>query len=190
MSAGNLACRMGLGAALVCLGCKGTSVPKAWLPTPQEAQTTAFGGWIDLAYTEANERRWAVGELIAASADSVWILNQREGLVIPTAAVDSGKLFAYAPRTGNITGWTVAGTVSTISNGAFLLFTAPMWIIGGSLAGRSEIRAAQRNNPPLTWVEIAPFARFPQGMPEGVGLAALRPKPPAPRDTVSLPPPP
>jgi hypothetical protein len=112
-------------------------------------------------------------------ADSVWILTQREGLVIPTAAVDSGKLFAYAPRTDNITGWTIAGTVSTISNGLFLVFTAPMWIIGGSLAGRSEIRSAQRNHPPLDWVGIAPFARFPQGMPEGVELAALRPKPPA-----------
>ena len=178
MSAADPAGWIGLAAALVCLGCAGTSVPKAWLPTPREAQTTAFGGWIDLVYTEANERRRVAGELIAASADSVWILNQREGLVIPTAAVDSAKLFAYAPRTDDITGWAIAGTVSTISNGVFLLFTAPMWIIGGSLAGRSEIRAAQRNHPPLDWVGIAPFARFPQGMPEGVELAALRPKPP------------
>lgn len=179
MSVSSLARRMGLGAALACLACKATSVPKEWLPSPQEAQNTAYGGWVDLGYTEANESRRAVGELIATSADSVWILNQSEALVIPTAAVESGKLFAYAPRTGNIAGWTVAGTLSTLSNGVFLLFTAPMWIVGGSLAGRSEIRAAQRNNPPLTWVELAPYARFPQGMPEGLELAALRPKPPS-----------
>ena len=177
MFADNLARRIGLAAALACVACKGTSVPKDWLPEPREAQTTAYGGWIELDYLEGQERRRAIGELIAASADSIWVLHETQPRVIPTAAVDSGKLFAYSPRTGDLTVWTVAGMVSTISNGWFLVFTAPMWMIGGGLAGRSEIRAAQRRHPPLTWGGLAPFARFPQGMPEGLGLSGLRVKP-------------
>lgn len=177
MSADNLARLIGLAAALGCVACRGTSVPKDWLPEPREAQTTAYGGWIDLHYSEEQHGRRARGELVAASADSIWVLNDSQPVVIPTSAVDSGKLFAYSPRLGSLAGWTVAGMASTISNGLFLVFTAPMWLIGGSLAGQTEIRAAQRRTPPRTWAELAPFARFPQGMPMGVGLGDLRMKP-------------
>jgi hypothetical protein len=96
--------------------------------------------------------------------------------VIPTAAVKRGKLTAYAAEKGAVTTWAVLGALSTISNGGFLILTAPMWIIGGPLAVGSESRAPERKNPPLTWVELAPFARFPQGMPEGIALTALQPK--------------
>jgi hypothetical protein len=68
------------------------------------------------------------------------------------------------------------GTLSTISNGGFLIFTAPMWLIGGSLAVGGESRAPERKSPPLTWVELAPFARFPQGIPDGIALTALQEK--------------
>jgi hypothetical protein len=49
----------------------------------------------------------------------------------------------------------------------------PMWIIGGTVANRSESRASERKTPPLQWVELAPFARFPQGFPGGLELSGL-----------------
>lgn len=174
MSAADRTRLIGLAAALGCAACRGTSVPKDWLPGPQEAQTTSYGGWIELHYSGEQNRHRALGELIAASADSIWVLNDSQAAVVPTATVDSGKLFAYDPRLGNVTGWAAAGMVSTISNGVFLVFTAPMWLLGGGMAGQSEARAAQRKSPPRSWAELAMFARFPQGMPNGLELSGLR----------------
>jgi hypothetical protein len=97
-------------------------------------------------------------------------------VVIPTATVKKGKLTTYAAQKDGLTAWMLLGTLSTISNGAFLIFTAPMWMIGGSLAVGGESRAPERKSPPLTWVELAPFARFPQGLPDGIALTALQEK--------------
>jgi hypothetical protein len=162
--------------AVACAGCASNTAPKGWLPKPIEAQSVAYGGWIELTYQGENEKRRSEGELIAVSADSVWVLNESQGLVVPTATVKKGKLTAYAAQKGDLTTWVVLGTLSTLSNGGFLLFTAPMWIIGGSITVGNETRAPERKSPPLGWVELAPFARFPQGLPEGIELTALRPK--------------
>jgi hypothetical protein len=167
---------IGLAAAAFCAACARNSAPKGWLPKPAEAQVSTYGGWIELTYQEANEQRGIDGELIAVSADSLWVLNEQQGLVIPTTAAKKAKLTAYGAQTGALTTWTVVGTLATISNGAFLIFTAPMWLIGGPLTVGGESRSAERKTPPLSWVELAPYARFPQGMPEGLGLPTLRPK--------------
>lgn len=176
MFARRFARSVGLVAAAGCAACASNSAPRGWLPKPGEAQVIAYGGWIELTYEENDGRRRAHGELIAVTADSVWVLEERGGLVIPTAAVRTGKLTAYAAQTGNVAAWTVVGTLATISNGAFLIFTAPMWIIGGTLVTGNESRAPERKHPPLTWVGLAPYARFPQGMPAGVELTALQSK--------------
>lgn len=163
-----------LAAALAGAACAGSSAPEEWLPKPAEAQAAAYGGWIELTHEGSAQPRRTEGELIAVSADSVWVLSDTHGVVIPTSAVGKGKLTVYAAQTGTLRTWTVLGALSTLSNGGFLIFTAPMWIIGGSIATGGESRAAERKHPRLTWTELAPFARFPQGMPEGVELTALR----------------
>ena len=173
MSANNPVSWMSLGVAVACTACAGNTAPKGWLPKPIEAQAAAYGGWIELTYAEPDERH-TYGELIAVSAESVWVLSGSQGLVIPTAAVKKGKLTAYAAQKDGLTAWMLLGTLSTISNGGFLIFTAPMWLIGGSLAVGGESRAPERKSPPLTWVELAPFARFPQGLPEGIALTELQ----------------
>lgn len=171
MSGGKIFPGVHIAVAVVCAACGGNNTPKGWLPTPKESQETAYGGWIELSYLENAEARGAAGELIAVSADSVWVLTSDQGLVIPTASVREGKLTGYAAQ--SLTGWTLAGTLSSVSNGAFLIFTMPAWLIGGSLANGSESRAAQRKSPPLQWVELAQFARFPQGLPQGLEISGL-----------------
>ena len=177
MSATSLVPRLAL-ATLVTAACARTSVPEGWLPEPAEAMSSAHGGWMELHYRAGEERRFATGELIAVDADSVWILGDSGAVTIATAHADSGRAWAYQPRSREIGLWTLGGTVSTISNGFFLVLTAPMWIIGGTIAGGKEIRAAQRRAPELAWAELAPYARFPQGVPAGVPLASLRKKDP------------
>jgi hypothetical protein len=181
MSADSRARWAGLAVLAACAGCAGTSVPKGWLPAPREAQESAYGGWIEVSYRDGDARQRAVGELIAVGEDSVWILSDSQAVAIPTTAADSGRLWVYAPQTSGLAAWTAAGVLSTISNGIVLVFTAPMWILGGTIAGGHEVRAAQRRGPPLSWAELARYARFPQGLPEGIRVADLRAKPSAPR---------
>jgi hypothetical protein len=176
MSVINPASWVSLGIAVGCAACASNTAPRGWLPKPQEAQATAYGGWIELTYHKGQERQGTDGELIAVTAESVWVLNENQGFVIPTASVKKGKLTAYAAEKGRMATWTGLGTVATLSNGAVLILTAPMWIIGGSLATGAESRAPERQNPPLSWMALAPFARFPQGMPDGIELTALKAK--------------
>ena len=166
---------LGLGIAVGSGGCAHNSAPKGWLPRPVEAQAAAYGGWIELSYNQATGQR-ADGELIAVSADSVWLFGQDQALVIPITAVKRGKLTAYAAEKGRLVLWTLVGTLSTISNGWFLIFSAPMWIVGGSLAVGGESRAPERKSQRLSWEELAPYARFPQGMPVGMDLSTLKAK--------------
>jgi hypothetical protein len=67
--------------------------------------------------------------------------------------------------------------VSTISNGYLLGITAPLWIITGIVASSNESRAPLRGVPPLVWADLAAYARFPQGLPPGIDLGEIRPKP-------------
>ena len=161
-----------LGAALVA-ACAGHTAPLGFLPTPQEAQSSAYGGWIELTL---NGEERVEGELLAVNADSVWVLSSEGGAVVPTAAVVQGKLTRYAWSSGNVTTWTAVGVLSTISNGLVLIFTAPVWVITGSVAGAGESHAAQRLWPRFAWAALAEFARFPQGMPPDLSWQNLRPK--------------
>lgn len=102
MSANSLVSWMSLGVAVACTACASNTAPKGWLPKPIEAQAAAYGGWIELTYAEPKERH-TDGELIAVSAESVWVLNRNQGLVIPTAAVKKGKLTAYAAQKDGLT---------------------------------------------------------------------------------------
>src|SRR5262249_12146104 len=123
MSVGKVTRRMSLSAAVVCVACASNHTPKGWLPKPREAQESAYGGWIELTYLDGEQRRSSSGELIAVSSDSVWVLTEEKGLVIPTAVVRKGKLTGYAAQ--NLTTWVIGGTLSTASNGAFFIFTMP-----------------------------------------------------------------
>jgi hypothetical protein len=115
------------------------------------------------------------GELIAVTQDSVWILRSSEAVVLPTAQIVEGKLTGYDSRHGEVAAATAGGALLTVSNGAFLLLTGPMWLIGGSIAAGSQSRVAMDDVPPAAWVDLAEFARFPQGMPPEMELAALMP---------------
>lgn len=159
-------------AAVLAMACAGNTAPEGFLPTKAQAQTSAYGGWIELEVA----RQRVEGELLAVTADSVWVLTAQGVRVVPTASVTSGKLTAYQSQASAISGWTVLGVLSTASNGIVLVFTAPLWVITGTVAGSHESRAPVRTVPERRWADLAGFARFPQGMPPGVALRSLKPK--------------
>jgi len=161
-------------AALLAAACASNTAPSGFLPSPQDAPASAYGAWIELTLTASSRQRAVEGELLAVSADTAWVLSHAGAVVLPTTAVARGKLTAWRSGSGAVAGWTALGVVSTISNGLLLIFTAPAWIITGTVAGSSESYAPQGNVPPLRWAELARFARFPQGMPPGLVLNTLK----------------
>jgi hypothetical protein len=160
------------------LACASNTAPAHFLPAPVQSQRESFGGWIELEVTDSGTRQHRVeGELLAVSATDVWVLGDSGAVVVPTGMVKAGQLTGYRSSAGAISGYSALGTLSTISNGVFLIFTAPMWIIGGSLAAGAESGQPVRKVPPLEWPQLDAWARFPQGMPEGLDPGILRPKP-------------
>lgn len=159
------------------MGCATNSAPSRFLPSPEKARTDSYGGWVELVYSHPQGLRYAAGELIAVTQDSAWILGDVDRLVVPFAAVRSGKLTGYSHGGAAVVGYTFLGMLSTVANGWFLILTAPMWLITGTVAGVAQSHLPQDRLRPLTWTRLARFARFPQGLPAGIRLEDLHPKP-------------
>jgi hypothetical protein len=176
MPRARFACIVVAGAAALATACASNTAPPGFLVTPVEAESAAYGGWIELTLIRdiQGKQPRGEGELLAAGADSVWVLTPQGGVVIPTAMVSEGKLTAY--QGASAAGWTALGVVSTASNGLLLIITAPLWILTGTIAGASDSYIPQHRAPPRAWADLAAFARFPQGMPQGVSLETLKPK--------------
>jgi hypothetical protein len=157
-------------------GCASTSAPEDWLSPATDMQREAFGGWAAVRSGGAASANVVQGELIAATSDSLFVLSLRDSLhVVARPTVNELKLTGYDSNWGYLSIWTFLGTLSTASHGFFLILSAPVWIIGGSVATASQSRRPIYTNPPLDVLQQ--FARFPQGMPPGTVREALRTKP-------------
>jgi hypothetical protein len=158
------------------VACAGHSAPDGFLPNKVEAQNQAFGGWVDLTFLSEQADRNLAGELIAVTEDSLWVMDGSMVVAVPVTSVASGELAGYDSESGQVGGAVALGVISTISNGFFLVFTAPMWLIGGSMAANSQGKVGLDDLPPMRWADLAKFARFPQGIPASLDLRHLRPR--------------
>jgi hypothetical protein len=106
------------------------------------------------------------GELIAADASTLHVLDTGGLRPIPVGSIERVTVEVLPGHSGRVTVSTVLGTLSTISNGYFLLFTAPLWIISGTAAGSyAASRSSEQAMP--TDLSLPAYARFPQGVPPG-----------------------
>lgn len=164
-------------AGLAGSGCAVSTAPHGYLPAPAQAAREVRGGWVEVDRYGSDGTTRLEGELIAVTADSLWILDASGLSSVPTDVVGGGQLTWYDSEAGRVAGLSLLGTVSTASNGVFLVFTAPMWIIGGSIASGVQSQLPRERIPAGSWAELAAYARFPAGMPPGVELRGLRLKP-------------
>lgn len=162
--------------ACLLMSCAASQAPRRWLPNPLTTQTESYGGWVKLEYLTPEKKKTAVsGELIAVNADSVFVAGTGF-YAVALSSVKSARLEAYESYSGEVGGLAMLGTLTTISNGAFLIFTAPMWIIGGSAVSASRSREPMIDYPKRDWNRLAAFARFPQGLPEGLDRRNIKMK--------------
>lgn len=176
-----------LGALAGAAGCASSSAPYHWLPEAELAQQEAFGGWIEVRTRDGVAPERVDGELIVVTADSLHILTTTGLASIARGDIKRAVLSGYNADSGALAGWTALGTVSTLSHGFGLIFSAPVWVITGIGSSASVSRAAQvvypkyrgATGPQLQqrWDTLRPFARFPGGWPSGLDRASLRPRP-------------
>ena len=155
-----------VGLCFLITNCATTNVPSHWLSEPEEVASDAYGGWIDI---QSRENRIA-GELVAISEDTVFVANSTLHTVA-SKDVLSARLVIY--DASSMAGYVFLGTLSTISNGLFLIFTAPMWLIGGPIAAGSRSFDPIIDYPQRPLVDFKPFARYPQGLPSGLDRNAI-----------------
>jgi hypothetical protein len=127
------------------------------------------------------DRAYLAGELIAITEDSVFVAattfygrDAFHGVAL--ANVRRARLNAYRSNAAAMGGLVALGAVSTISNGYFLGLTMPMWIIGGSGATGARSFEPIVEYPRREWTLLAPFARYPQGLPAGIDRDRIRMK--------------
>ena len=159
--------------ACVCFAdCASTRAPSGWLADPEDLPGDPFGGWITV---EAADGRFS-GELIAVTDDTLFVADSCLRAV-PVSLIHTARLAAYNPRVWEITVASTLGTLSTVSNGLLLVFTAPLWMIGGTIAGVSRSRQPLLDYPDNPIMLFAAYARFPQGLPPRLERNAIQMKP-------------
>ncbi|MCH7549873.1 MAG: hypothetical protein IH969_10115 [Candidatus Krumholzibacteriota bacterium] len=171
--------------ASVLAGCASTGALPNWLPKADETQTDVYGGWVLVQHDPSRiyepthgfeKRHWDRGELIAAHDDELLVLVDNELIIIPSDEIDRVQVGWYDSQWGGLAGLTFLGMLSTISNGLFLVFTAPAWLIIGSLSAASASHMPIEDAEPHRLDMISPYARFPMGMPSSVDPTTLRSK--------------
>lgn len=163
--------------------CASNTSPAGFLPTPEAAGRWVHGGWLDIELAQTDTSIQSVrlyGELLAVSPDSLWFDAARlpHGFVVPRRLL-RGNLTRYdwSASQGALTGYTVLGVFSTISNGFFFLITAPAWTITASVAGAIDSHGAQTKvaaRDSVAESELRSFSRFPLGIPPGYDSLFVR----------------
>jgi len=159
-------------------GCATTHAPNVWLSNPDQLQNEAFGGWIQVQYSNVpSVKKKESGELIAVSYDSLYVLDRFNLVAVASADVTKARLVTYDAHTGELSGWVLLGTLSTLSHGWYLVLTAPLlWGLAGSIAASSRSHDPIIDYPRHSFDAFRPYARFPQGLPRHLNRKALMPK--------------
>ena len=171
-----------LGAAVLGACAPRNTAPPRFLPKPDSAGASVHGGWVDVRVRSDTTVETFIGEVLAVSNDSIWILSERDaGIVIARSAIVSGRITGF--RTGGSTAawWTTAGALSSIANGWFFIIMAPAWALTGAISHYGDRRDAERDLPDdfaRAEVDLRAVARFPQGMPPRMEASFRRLRPP------------
>ena len=174
-----------IGALLAC-GCASTTAPRGWLPKPKGTESDAFGCWIEVWVNGGSGIRSIDGslaspsidgELVTVDSDSIFVLTPTGLAGVACHDVDRAQATRYRSQAGDALGWTLAGTISTVSHGWFAFATAPIWIIAGTIGAIAATHEPSVQYPRRSWEHFKPFARFPAGWPAGIDRGSLQPKP-------------
>lgn len=162
--------------------CASVKAPNNWLPEPEKISEDVYGAWITLRLEDTldGEYNFVGGEFLIYENDRLYILNQDELSIINIKDIKEAVIDLYQRETNTLTGWWVGMTLSTASHGWFLALSAPIWLVSGIInsAIASHSGRFAKYFPDEIWFEaMKKISRFPGGLPKGVDLNTLKPKP-------------
>lgn len=177
-------CRLAVLTLALLAGCASNPAPRGYLVVAADEVYDARGAWIEVELVGSpGGRSWVEGELLASDGDSLHVLAARSGRVgrgdvlsYSWSQVEDFRARAYDPSTGAYAAITAAGTLSTISHGYYLVLSAPIWMLTGTLMTAAASESADFY-PEQGATALAPWARFPQGLPPGVDRRGLTIRP-------------
>jgi hypothetical protein len=151
-----------------------TSNPDPRSPSLKMMEREGFGSYIVITLRDGHAIE---GELISVEPTVIRVLSLDRANAHPltwvaVTDVRHAELYTYESE-GGLGVWGTLGALSTISHGAFLAISAPIWAIVSGVVAANEASHIQLEYPKTSWTEIAKWARFPQGMPPGLDLEAL-----------------
>jgi hypothetical protein len=158
---------LALAVAIVIAGCVHNPDPRG--RNLEEVQRRGRGGWIVVTMADGAV---VEGELISVERTAVRVLTVDRLHSLAPAAIRRASLYTYESE-GGFGGWGLLGTVSTISHGLFLILSAPVWVLTSGITASVESSHVELEPPDDSWAELATWARFPQGMPPGIGEDGL-----------------
>ena len=158
-------------------GCVIPSAPNKWLPSFEETQMQAYGGWIEVTHSSDVSQAAsssAKGELIALSVDTVYILAETLQ-AIPKTQITKARLVIYDSKADELGVWTAVGALSTLTHGYGMALTLPIWITGGSIASSIQSHKPVIDYPEDYLPETFPAADLILSFAEHKGVAELLP---------------
>jgi hypothetical protein len=158
-------------------GCTASSpAPRGSRRTIEQAQRDPRGAWINIR-TDTGE---VAGELLAVEQSAVVVASTAGFQRVPVARIREWTLAWYEASNSGVLGYNVIGTLSTLSHGFWLVFTAPLlWILPGTVIARQQSRQgyeSSRSGDPVAHLALARYARFPAGLPPGFDPSAPPPE--------------
>jgi len=167
--------------SMLTAGCATTYAPDNWLPETDKVPQSNYGGWITLIVNESNDESDEKvmqygGEFIAVDTVNIYVLYDSL-YVIPKEKIINSIIELDQKSTGAYGAWVAGGSLATISNGAFLVITFPLWMVAGIPATSGESfrdRYEQENPDEYYWDDVRKFSRFPQRV-DGIDLSDLQP---------------
>ena len=126
------------------------------------------------------------GELLAVGPQQLVVLTKEGVRGVPPREVKEARVRRHGLGPGKVLAWVVAGAVATGGAlaaacasaeggncGAVFGLTVGLWALIGGPAAASLAKSSEHRVGGPDFAGLRPYARFPQGLPEGLDLASL-----------------
>lgn len=163
-------------------GCKVVKSPPQYYIKRKAIQYDPYGSWVNVEYRDANNILAVFGgELLSIERDTIFLLDLSSNLhTFPIAKVTNAYALLHRPVANDKQlSWAAGGLLFSITNGPFIIFTGPAWIVAGTTALiKGDVMTENyRNLDEHEWEDLAKFGRFPKGIPPSVNPNELEAKP-------------
>lgn len=166
--------------AITLSSCATNHAPSGWLPDRKNIAQEAYGGWLYVEWRgRLAEEEVTQGEFIGVYDTTCYIFDHTVLIHVPIERISYASLKIHNDDRGAFFAWTLLGSIATISNGFYLVFTFPAWLIAGSIVTSNEANSGlfvEEYPEAGWWRTVTRYSRFPQGIPKDLDLSKLKSK--------------